>query len=125
MQILFNSSEEGSYPGLSILDGKIEKLSANQLNKLPNNGFREVTSCAKDALYIGLKERNFFYFNHRFCLFKSATDAILGHSLHCNKFVASINYKNIFGVQFHPEKSHLAGLKLLQNFAALVPKWNE
>ena len=122
MQILFNSSAEGFQTGLSVLNGKIKKLSANQLHKLPNNGFREVTSCPNDALYTGLKKRNFFYFNHRFGLFNSKTDAMLGHCTHSDKFVASINYENIYGVQFHPEKSHLAGLKLLQNFASLVPK---
>jgi len=118
MQILFNLSDEGKEVGLNLIDGNIKKLiyKKETFHKVPNNGFREVFFSPSNPLISKEIQKEHLYFNHSFGLlskeFKYKHDVFI----HNNQFVASFNHKNIFGMQFHPEKSQQFGLFLLKNF---------
>ena len=121
MQLLFEGSEEGRSPGLGIIEGNCVGLEtdSNKKFKVPHNGFAEVSFSAKTILNQGLRAKEYFYFNHSYAAQNiKKTDAV-DYSNHSKKFVSSFQYGNIFGVQFHPEKSQKAGLKLLSNFINL------
>jgi glutamine amidotransferase len=109
MHVLFEGSSEGQLAGLGFLSGKIENLSQGD-SKVPNIGWREVTD-SKQAL-------GKFYFMHSFCL--KYTDELRDQfcdfqTSECNeKFVAAVRSRNIFGCQYHPEKSYLLGDQLFR-----------
>ena len=109
MHVLFESSAEGQLAGLGFLSGKIENLSQGT-NKIPNIGWREVTGSR------GMLGK--FYFMHSFCL--KYSDELRDRfcdfqTSECNeKFVAAVRYRNIFGCQYHPEKSYLLGDQLFR-----------
>ena len=121
MQIFFSESEEGTYTGLDLVNGKISKLFYNpSLNlKVPNTGFREVCFSKKNPLITATIEKEFLYFNHSYGLISNNFKHNHDFSHHNKNFVASFNIDNIFGMQFHPEKSQKFGLFLLKNFIEL------
>lgn len=124
MQLLFSSSAEGSLPGLDLISGSIKKFCLNDLYdknnfplRTPHMGWNTVTYQAENILFSGL-ESSRFYFVHSFYapLSESYT---LGTTHYGISFSSAVNQGNIFGVQFHPEKSHKYGMRLLQNFIAV------
>jgi len=121
MQIFFSESEEGTCAGLNLVNGKISKLSYNpSLNlKVPNTGFREVYFSETNPLITKTIEKEFLYFNHSYGLISKNFKHNHDFSHHNESFVASFNIDNIFGMQFHPEKSQKFGLFLLKNFIEL------
>ena len=121
MQILFDKSEEGKEDGLSLLSGKIRKLtySNHSKHKVPNTGFREVFFSNCNPLVSEKTKKGHLYFNHSYALMSEKLSFNHDKSVHNNEFVASFNYKNIFGMQFHPEKSQKFGLYLIKNFIEL------
>lgn len=124
MQILFEGSDEGISSGLGFLPGRLTKLSYchDSPNKVPNTGFKNVNLDPNNALNIGLGVESFFYFNHSFAL-PSLTDfEAKDTASHEFEFIASFQHGNIFGVQYHPEKSQLAGLKILKNFMEICKR---
>ena len=118
-QLLANSSEEESFTeGLGLIDSKIEKFSEEELcgNKLPHIGFSKVSKPKNSKLFNELPQSTDFYFVHSYkmpIINSKDNIAICNHG--CN-FVAAYEKENIFGVQFHPEKSQSNGIKLLKNF---------
>lgn len=121
MQILFQSSEEGKKKGLEIFNGKIEKLNfekKNKNNKVPNVGFREVFGYKRENIFKELNEIENFYFTHSYALNKIENDESfnIAYCQHNKKFISGLNFENVYGVQFHPEKSQSTGLKLIKNF---------
>lgn len=118
MQMLFEGSDEGKCDGLGFLPGKLTKLQyqPDSRNKVPNTGFRNVELDPNNALNKGLPGESYFYFNHSYALASSSTFNAIDISSHEFNFVASFQHENMFGVQYHPEKSQLAGLKILKNF---------
>ena len=121
MQILFNKSEEGKECGLNFINGTIKKLPyiISSFNKVPNTGFREVLFDTKNPLLTKDIKKGYLYFNHSYGLMSESFSHKHDRSTHNKTFVASFNYKNIFGMQFHPEKSQIFGLYLLKNFIDL------
>lgn len=121
MQILAQSSEEGSLSGLGWIDGTVKKFCQNSLSvkmNIPHMGWNNVqpTDCSGLFREIGADSR--FYFLHSY-YFVCKTEKIIAFTDYFGNFACSINSKNIYGVQFHPEKSHEWGVKLLRNFANL------
>jgi len=118
MQIFFSESEEGKQSGLNLINGQVNKLSYNHSLKLkvPNTGFREVFFSDHNPLIYKEIKKGFLYFNHSYGI--SSKSFINDHdfSVHSENFVASFSMDNIFGMQFHPEKSQKFGLFLLKNF---------
>tara|TARA_X000000950_G_C13721400_1_gene580398 strand:+ start:38 stop:661 length:624 start_codon:yes stop_codon:yes gene_type:complete len=119
LQLLMKSSEEGGSKGLGIINSSCKKLffKKNSQSKVPNVGFKELIVKKKcNNLYDDIDKKSFFYFTHSYALMQ--TDFLEQYSItkHNNDFVSSFSYKNIYGCQFHPEKSQSSGLIFLKNF---------
>jgi len=120
VQLLTESSEEGTEKGLGWIKGKTiafnkNKLTANQ--KIPNMGWTDVENYQQSKLFEGMYDEPRFYFVHSFHLELEDKNDYLVTAKYGYDFAAGIEHKNILGVQFHPEKSHKYGMKLLENFA--------
>ena len=121
MQILGQSTEEdGGSEGLNFVDNKILKLPTNldQKMKVPHVGFNEVVKSGPSKLLKDLSDHSDFYFVHSYGMEVLTNDYETGITNYSNSFVSVIENENIFGTQFHPEKSQTNGLKLLSNFFA-------
>jgi glutamine amidotransferase len=122
MQILAKSSEEGTLPGLGWINGTVKKIDKSlfqQKPKIPHLGWNSVEIAKDNRLFNGVNVEEGFYFLHSFYFDCADETDILSKTFYGKTFASSINNKNVFGVQFHPEKSHHNGVKLLQNFATL------
>lgn len=121
MQILFQGSDEGARPGLGLLEGKVERLifEPNSKCKVPNTGFAKVNNHPLSPLYDGLPQGSYFYFNHSYAVRSAADDLLVDHADHTLPFISSFSSGNICGVQYHPEKSQLAGMRVLKNFLTM------
>jgi imidazole glycerol-phosphate synthase subunit HisH len=122
MQMLARSSEEGVLPGLGWIDGEVKKFDVSSLTcrtPLPHMGWNDVTPVNVGGLFaeLGLDPR--FYFLHSYYFKCDNPQDILAESVYGAKFTCAINHLNIYGVQFHPEKSHHFGSQLLKNFSDL------
>ncbi len=113
MQIMASQSEEGVLSGLNWIEGKVLKLDKDII--LPHMGWNNVKLSNKSDLFNNIE--NFeFYFLHSY-YYKTEDDKyILSMSKYGNLFTSAIYKENIFGTQFHPEKSHKNGIKILENF---------
>ena len=122
MQILCNRSEEGQCPGLGWIDAEVKRLDPSRLPskpKLPHMGWNQVFDIKHNQLFDGIDKKEGFYFVHSYYVeCKDASD-IMTKTLYGINFASSVHRDNIFGVQFHPEKSHENGILLLKNFALL------
>lgn len=121
MQLLAESSEEGVARGLCLIPGKVMRFVVPEQYKVPHMGWNSVEFEPACPLYddFGSFGEARFYFVHSYH-FVSANDAhVTGRTPYGNKFVSSVSRGNVHGVQFHPEKSHKFGMKLLKNFIEL------
>lgn len=121
MQLLVDSSEEGMLPGLGLIKGKAVKFNYDLKKnlKIPHMGWNEVILNNNSPITIGFHNDIKFYFVHSYFV-KVEND--INSIMKCNygiDFDAAIQNENIFGVQFHPEKSHRYGLHLFKNFIEL------
>ena len=119
MQLLTNGSEEGLSKGLGWIDGKASLLPADQAVKVPHMGWNTVRPFNESPLTMDLSENSRFYFVHSYCVHVCDNKHSIMKSFHGIEFDAVIQKNNIFGAQFHPEKSHSFGMQLLKNFAGL------
>lgn len=122
MQILAHSSEEGSQPGLGWIDGVVKKFDAAtlvQATRLPHMGWNDVQPVIKTNLFRNWEIDYRFYFLHSYYFHCNKKEDVLARTDYGGQFTSAVNSGNIFGVQFHPEKSHHCGIRLLQNFANL------
>lgn len=122
MQIMGDSSEEGKEKGLSWIPGKVRHFDVTQIpfkTKVPHMGWNEI-SPKKTLLFKDIKSGSRFYFVHSYFFEATNESNILATSDYGLEFSAAINKENIYGVQFHPEKSHMNGMKLLENFAKFI-----
>jgi imidazole glycerol-phosphate synthase subunit HisH len=124
MQLLFESSEEGLLPGLGWIPGHVKRFDFSNTGKtglkIPHMGWNLVRPANGDSLFRGLDEESRFYFVHSYHVVCSDTKHLLGTSDYGYQFVSAVQKENIFGVQFHPEKSHRFGMTLLKNFSELA-----
>lgn len=120
MQIMGKSgTEDGFSEGLALFDGIVEKFSfADPTLKIPHIGFSEVQCPEESILYRSIKNNSDFYFIHSYRML-SAVKKGIGFCEYGEKFIASFESDNIFGTQFHPEKSQTNGLHLLKNFISI------
>jgi imidazole glycerol-phosphate synthase subunit HisH len=118
LQLLFDSSEElGGADGLGLLPGSVSALTAPGL-KVPHIGWAPVRWARDSKLTEGIESETPFYFVHSFAP-EPADDDLLGSAVYGERFACAAERGNVFGVQFHPEKSSAAGLRLLSNFAGV------
>jgi glutamine amidotransferase len=125
-QMLFERSAEGDTPGLGVLGGQVVGFDITPERrrsglKVPHMGWNEVRQVAPHALWRGIADGSRFYFVHSY--FCEPADARLaaGETRYAGAFTSAIASDNIFATQFHPEKSSVAGLALLSNFATWNP----
>jgi glutamine amidotransferase len=118
MQLLFEASEEGPVgDGVGVVPGKIRRLTGPV--KIPHIGWDEVTVRPGSRLFAGLGDRTRFYFVHSYAP-EPDGDAVAAVCDYGGRFAAAVEHGNLFGTQFHPEKSGQAGLALLANFVTVV-----
>jgi glutamine amidotransferase len=121
LQLLFDSSEElGGSAGLGQLEGPVTGLEAEGL-KVPHIGWSPVRWERDSRLTDGIPSETPFYFVHSFAPRPDAAD-LLGSAEYGSRFACAAQRDNVYGVQFHPEKSSAAGLRLLSNFAGICVK---
>lgn len=118
MQIMAKDSSEGITPGLGWVNTQICKFSNSNEVKVPNMGWRDVRLEKNDPLFDGLPISSKFYFSHSYYMPLDQHYSIMT-SDNGEKFSAAFKSENIYGVQFHPEKSHAYGMKILGNFARI------
>jgi glutamine amidotransferase len=128
LQMLFEESEEGNIKGLNILPGKVVRFPASAMTnadgqklKVPHMGWNQVYQAIKHPLWEGIAADARFYFVHSYYVATPDTALIAAQSHYPFPFTCAVAKDNIFAVQFHPEKSQLAGLTLLSNFAKWTP----
>jgi glutamine amidotransferase len=122
MQILARSSTEGKLPGLGWIDGIVRDFKsapAGATLPVPHMGWNDVEVAAGNPLFSGLTEEARFYFLHSYYFECHRPQDVIARSRYGDDFSCAVNAGNIYGVQFHPEKSHSFGTTLLKNFALL------
>jgi len=116
MQLMFEGGEEhGSVEGLSFFKGRCEEFSKDNKFPLPHMGFNFVKHNGS-KIWNNIPNPSPFYFVHSYRIKNIDNTATISKTFYGEEFVSFIEKKNIFGAQFHPEKSHQVGLKLLKNF---------
>jgi imidazole glycerol-phosphate synthase subunit HisH len=128
LQMLFESSEEGNVPGLAVLPGRVRRFPADAMVddaggklKVPHMGWNRVHQAEPHALWTGIEDDARFYFVHSYFVEAGTPELVAGFSVYGFPFTCAVARDNIFAVQFHPEKSHISGLRLLANFVAWNP----
>lgn len=121
MQLLAQKSEEGDVAGLGWLQGEIVKFNiADKMKyKVPHTGWNSVQVKKESKLMKHINGNAEFYFVHSFYFTNGRSEDILTETIYEENFVSAVEKGNIFGVQFHPEKSHDAGIQLIKNFIEL------
>ena len=120
MQLLTNSSDEGILSGLKWIDADTKKFEfADNNMKVPHMGWNFIQPKNVNSLIDGLNEKSKFYFVHSYYVQCKNDGNVLATSLYGNNFHSIINHQNIYGAQFHPEKSHKYGMQLLTNFSKI------
>jgi glutamine amidotransferase len=114
MEMLFDRSEEGKLKGLSILDGDVIMLPKKV--KIPHMGWNNLKVVKKSKLLHGLKDNAWVYFVHSYRARPKDRSVVVANSEYGTEFPAVIEQKNLFGTQFHPEKSGDVGTVMLKNF---------
>ncbi len=119
MQLFCNNSSEGTCPGLKWINAEVIKFQSPNL-KIPHMGWNTI-SIKKDSLLLkNLDYNSRFYFVHSYYLNCLNSSDILTTTMYGSEFVSAIQNNNIYGCQFHPEKSHRYGLQLIKNFIELI-----
>jgi len=118
LQLLFERSEEhGVHEGLGLLPGEVRRLPATV--KVPHIGWNELEIIRPGRLLDGVPNREYFYFVQSYYVCPDDGDCVSGMTDYGVPFAAAVEADNVLGVQFHPEKSQGAGLRILENFARL------
>jgi len=128
LQMLFERSEEGDVAGLALLPGRVRRFPSGKMTdeqgvrlKVPHMGWNEVRQAAPHPLWEGIAQGTRFYFVHSYFPEPASRALVAASSVYGVPFTCACARDNIFAVQFHPEKSQAAGLRLLANFIAWQP----
>ena len=129
LQMLFETSEEGPTPGLGVLAGEVVKFDRDAMTsslgnklKVPHMGWSPVRQARAHPMWAGIPDGARFYFAHSYHPLPADPALTAGTTEYPTPFTCAIARANIFATQFHPEKSHRAGLQLLANFVAWEPQ---
>lgn len=127
LQLLFSKSEEdGEHKGLDIIKGKVQRFDfSNKQLKIPHMGWNQIKSPATSyqspvKMFKGIPDNSYFYFVHSYYVEPEDKSVIAATTNYGKEFVSAIAKDNVWGAQFHPEKSDKLGLKILENFCRLV-----
>jgi len=122
MQMMANGSDEGTMEGLGWINAHVKKFDESTIKyitKLPHMGWNDVSPIEGHPLFRGLERDALFYFLHSFYFYCNNEADSIAKSDYGINFTSSVNHNNIYGIQFHPEKSHHYGETLLHNFAKI------
>jgi len=123
MQMLAKSSEEGKMPGLGWIDGQVKLFDISLIpykTQLPHTGWNSIKPDNNCKLLSRFDERSRFYFLHSYYFICNNIEDIIATTEYGVTYASAVNRDNIYGIQFHPEKSHANGVQLLNNFALLT-----
>ncbi|RTL56031.1 MAG: imidazole glycerol phosphate synthase subunit HisH [Rhodocyclaceae bacterium] len=115
MQLLFPASEEGERPGLDLIRGRIRRFDPAVGLKVPHMGWNRVEPATSCSLFAGLED-NRFYFVHSYYADCERAQDVAGTTVYGQPFASAVQVGKVFGAQFHPEKSHKFGMRLVANF---------
>lgn len=128
LQMLFDFSEEGNMKGLGVLPGGVVRFPADAMTdadgqklKVPHMGWNQVYQALEHPIWQGIAKDERFYFVHSYHVMAGDIATIAAYSAYPYRFTSAVARNNIFAVQFHPEKSQMAGLTLLKNFVQWKP----
>ncbi|MFC1883620.1 imidazole glycerol phosphate synthase subunit HisH [Thermodesulfobacteriota bacterium] len=110
------SFEFGEYKGLNWINAKVEKIKTEGKLRLPHVGWNDFFQCRPSLLFEGVPEEALFYYVHSYAVNCQDHDVVAGECEYGVRFTAAVEQDNIFGTQFHPEKSQKWGLKVISNF---------
>lgn len=119
MQLMGNTSEEGGVKGLGWINAETKRfdIQDDMRFKIPNIGWNNTLIVRQNELSKYITAEDYFYFVHSYYMVCNDPKDVWMKSIYESEFVSAINRGNIFGTQFHPEKSHAAGLNILKSFA--------
>ena len=120
MQLFAKFSNEGNVSGLNWIDANVEKFNVSDKLKwkIPHIGWNSIKIHQVDNLLLnGISDNELFYFVHSYHMSCNNSNNIISTSMYSHEFVSSVSKGNIYGTQFHPEKSHNEGWKIIKNFA--------
>jgi len=120
MQVLFEESEEGKEKGWGLIPGKVIRLPANV--RVPHMGWNNLHLHRHSELLDGITDADYFYFVHSYYCVPRDEDATLASVEYGVELAAVVNKDNVYGVQFHPEKSSKKGLQVLSNFVRICKR---
>jgi glutamine amidotransferase len=129
MQLLFDQSEEmGQHEGLHIIPGQVlrfpenmdDPLAPGRVLRVPQIGWNQLHQRHDDALLAGVPDGAYAYFAHSFYCRPQSDDSVLAATDYGLEYASIVRYKNAWGIQPHPEKSHTVGLRILSNFMRMV-----
>jgi glutamine amidotransferase len=125
-QMLFERSQEGDAPGLGVLPGRVLRFGASVdekglRRKIPHMGWNQVRQTRPHPLWDGVADDSYFYFVHSYYVEAGRPDLVAGQTDYGGFFTCAVAQDNIFAVQFHPEKSAAAGLRIYANFVGWKP----
>jgi imidazole glycerol-phosphate synthase subunit HisH len=122
-QLLTKSSEEGSEPGLGWIDAVTTRFDSARMKgrfAIPHMGWSDVVSVKAHPLLVSEEAESRFYFAHSYHLSCNDPELTIGMAHYGYEFAAAVASRNLMGVQFHPEKSHVYGMRVLRNFCSLA-----
>lgn len=115
-QVMGSFCEEAKIQGLGLVKFDTLKLKNNKIAKVPHVGWNKINIKKNSKLFDNIPNNEKFYFTHSYCMRSEIKDICLTTTFYNEEFISSFSFENIYGVQFHPEKSHEPGLQLLKNF---------
>lgn len=120
MQIMFECSEESvNVSGLNWIPGRMQKMKTSANIRVPHVGWNSVYQIKDNPIFADIPNNSDFFFCHSFKV-NAANDAVIGWTNHGENFGSVVTQENLFGAQFHPEKSQIHGLQFLKNFEKIV-----
>ncbi len=122
MQVMAKSSEEGKMAGFGWIDGIVKKFDATKMERkpfLPHLGWNSIEKKGEPEILDGVDSEFGFYFLHTYYFSCNNENDVVSFTNYGERFVSALNSRNIYGVQFHPEKSHTNGMNVFKNFAKL------
>lgn len=120
MQAMFDSSEEmGDTPGIKLIPGRVRRFPESREYKIPQTGWNSIEIVKPSPLFQSISTGSYFYFNHSYYCQPDSDTCTLAVTDYILPFSPVVGVNNVFGVQFHPEKSQIVGQKLLSNFLVI------